>query len=937
MIRLISNSNEDEKIYNTILRSLTRTRTTITTISIVSPEPLTFQHTRPLLWTSPEKLRPWHQSHEAMTYKFTVPSELAQDQEKDSEARILLGDDVFEEFPALRYCIENLPEHVRLVESTNIPFHRSFAAFLHSKFGTNWIDSFWAIRDPEQAYGRQHAVHFASALGLQPEIKSLLASGISVDDRDQYGNTALDVATSTGIVDTIRLLYEIGRANVHARQMASLDRPDPILQQHNNVLHTAVWYGHKDATVYLLKAGAETLVPDLKGLTVLDIAVEAGNSPLVKLLVDKPSTLGVVHFAAKRGRLETLKLLIEKENVDPCIKAWQGDTPLHVAAQHNQVACVQYLAPITPEHVYNRDGLHAFHVAAKSGTSEVLEVFISRQLSDINAVDRNGRSALYHACLAGKAAAVACLTRMGIDTTLVDTKGYTALELLLTGEQMECSDQQRREVMMVFQDPRTREKRPTKGGNLLHVAFEASPPKRYVYRRESMQPEEHGVIEILLEWGLDPCETNSSGSTALHLAAVWGDKRFLRLSELCDCVNIQDHLGQTPLHVLLSTNSSRVSPADIKILLDKGTNLELRDHKGRTAVHHAMHQPKEVFDSIIGQGKAVNLQDDEGRTPLHILVDDSARDILSLSKLLGLIERGADIHITNKHKKTALDTYIWNLMKDARCVGHDNILTTFAKHNCGLGDYSKAMRVTLLGKLVIKRAVDDGSLVLASLRPVTLDVPPEASADSPIDVTGIDPELLFKDVSENGKAEILRFLISNGASDDQILPFFQLLDETYLPSIQMRRSERFMGEWRLTVRRAAERGHASTVALIRDAVLKAVVTDDLPALRSFVEDFGWSAEVVDPGNRTMLSLAAERGNTDMIRYLLRKNVPTELLDIFERTALYWAAKSGQLDVVKILVEHGATPTKHAVDVGAIYGHEAITEYLQEYATSSNRN
>ncbi|RYP53829.1 hypothetical protein DL768_001280 [Monosporascus sp. mg162] len=309
--------------------SRTRTRTpmaTMPTLIGVPPEPLTLQYPSPCSSISPERWRSWHQSHEAMAYKFTLPSELARDQDKDSEARILLGDDVFEEFPALRYCIENLPEHVRLVESSNIPFHKSFAAFLHSKLGANWIDSFWAIRDPEQAYGRQPAAHFASALGLEPEIKSLLASGISVDDRDQYGNTALDVATSTGIVDTIRLLYEIGQADIHARQMASFDPQDPIFQRYNNVLHTAVWYGHKDATVYLLGAGAKMLVPDLKGLTALDIAVNSGNSPFVKLLVDKPSTLDVVHFAAKRGRLETLKWLIERENVDPCIKGWQGDT-----------------------------------------------------------------------------------------------------------------------------------------------------------------------------------------------------------------------------------------------------------------------------------------------------------------------------------------------------------------------------------------------------------------------------------------------------------------------------------------------------------------------------------------------------------------------------------------------------------------------------------
>ncbi|RYP53828.1 hypothetical protein DL768_001279 [Monosporascus sp. mg162] len=351
-----------------------------------------------------------------------------------------------------------------------------------------------------------------------------------------------------------------------------------------------------------------------------------------------------------------------------------------------------------------------------------------------------------------------------------------------------------------------------------------------------------------------------------------------------------------------------------------------------------MHQPKDVFDEVIRQGKAVNLQDNEGRTPLHILMDSSTWNVPSLSKLLSLIEGGADIQITDKHERTPLDTYIWRITEKygKYRVGHDKILTTFAKHGCGLGDYSRDMRVTLLRELVIGSAVDDGSLVLASLRPVPPDVPPEASANSSIGVTGIDPGLLFKDVSEDEKTEILRFLVSNGASDDQILPFFKLLNETYLPSIQTKRSERFKGEWRLTVRRAAERDYASTVAFMRDAVLEAVVTDDLLALRMFVEDFGASAEVMDPRNRTVLSLAAERGNTDMIRYLLGRNVSTESLDNFGRTALYWAARSGQLDVVKVLAEHGATLTDFAVEVGAVYGHEATTGYLREYARRRNR-
>ncbi|TKA44802.1 hypothetical protein B0A49_13822, partial [Cryomyces minteri] len=302
-------------------------------------------------------------SHEAKAYNFSLPPNTTWGGEQDLKRHTSLGDDVFEEFPALGYCIDALPEHVRLVESSNIPFHRSFAAALSSNLGANWINRFWAIRDPGQVYDRQPALHFASALGLEPEIKSMLASRISPNTRDQYGNTALDVATSTGIVDIIRLLYEVGRADLHTRQMASINPAEA--GRLNNVLHTAVWYGHKDATEYLLMAGAKPNVPDLSGCTALDIAVDARNSALITLLVDKPTTLDVVHFAAQRGRLETLKWLIEKEDANPCIKKQDGNTPLHTAAQYNQAACVQYLAPMTlPEHARNEKGLSAFLLAA---------------------------------------------------------------------------------------------------------------------------------------------------------------------------------------------------------------------------------------------------------------------------------------------------------------------------------------------------------------------------------------------------------------------------------------------------------------------------------------------------------------------------------------------------------------------------------------------
>ncbi len=483
--------------------------------------------------------------HETEQHNFTLHRELlrtASDNPiKDATWRQRF-DGAIKQFPALRYCIENLPEHARLVDPFNVPFHRSLAAFLDSRFGMDWIAGFWAVRDPGQEYGKQPAIHFASALGLRPEIKSLLASGGGVHKRDQYGNTALDVATRTSDVDTMRMLYKTGNADLQARQMISAMPHDPESQHASNILHTAAWYGHKDATMYLLAAGLKPLVLDNDGLTALDIAVNARNGPLVKVLMHKPSMRDVASFAAQRGRLETLQWLVEEEQID---LLQFGTVALEGAIQHDQHSCAQYLSATIP----SGDG-HAYRSAAKHGKIAVLEDMITRRVVDINVVDHEGRGALHYACLQGQVAAVPFLIRAGIDTALADKTGYTALELLVTGTAtMACSHQEQADMVAAFEDPHVQRRRPTKGGNLLHLALE-------LHRGNDR------LIKVLLDWGLDPLERDLSGRTILHAAATQCNPLLPKVLSICDLATAQDHLGQTPPHTALGSERYWI-PTDI--------------------------------------------------------------------------------------------------------------------------------------------------------------------------------------------------------------------------------------------------------------------------------------------------------------------------------------------------------------------------------------
>ncbi|KAL1490310.1 hypothetical protein ABEB36_013026 [Hypothenemus hampei] len=66
-----------------------------------------------------------------------------------------------------------------------------------------------------------------------------------------------------------------------------------------------------------------------------------------------------------------------------------------------------------------------------------------------------------------------------------------------------------------------------------------------------------------------------------------------------------------------------------------------------------------------------------------------------------------------------------------------------------------------------------------------------------------------------------------------------------------------------------------------------------------------NVNVTDKNGKTVLHLAAEYGNYDMVQFLVAKGVNVNAIDINGKTVLYWAAKSGNLNVVEFLLVKGA--------------------------------
>jgi ankyrin repeat protein len=110
-------------------------------------------------------------------------------------------------------------------------------------------------------------------------------------------------------------------------------------------------------------------------------------------------------------------------------------------------------------------------------------------------------------------------------------------------------------------------------------------------------------VADLLDTGVDVNARTSNGSYALNNAAVENQVEVMRiLLERGADPNVQNSQGDTPL--ICATKFSGGRPATVKMLVEAGTDLALRDDKGRTALDYA--KAKDQQDAIALLEKSAN-------------------------------------------------------------------------------------------------------------------------------------------------------------------------------------------------------------------------------------------------------------------------------------------------------------------------------------------
>jgi ankyrin repeat protein len=252
----------------------------------------------------------------------------------------------------------------------------------------------------------------------------LFAAGTQINTKAATGRTALHVAVIGDHLDIIRFLIEKG-AEVNARDMEGASPRDD-----------AVWRGYLDATAILLAHGARLNEAETQtGATPINEAAYRGNTPLVRYLLQFNPDLGIpdkrghtpLENAIQMGKADSALLLLEAEAKDQKTSQF-FEKVMSAAIKKDESAVVDAL--LRHGALANRtlpSGPTPLDTAASAGAVTVVRVLLSNG-ADPNRSGRNGTSPLEDASLKGFNTIVGMLLDHGALVNQVNSgSGTTAL------------------------------------------------------------------------------------------------------------------------------------------------------------------------------------------------------------------------------------------------------------------------------------------------------------------------------------------------------------------------------------------------------------------------------------------------------------------------------------------------------------------------------
>ena len=533
--------------------------------------------------------------------------------------------------------------------NASIRGHEDILKFLIGKISRSSYDYIW---DP-------NLICQAAELGYEAQAEIFIAAGAVVNVMHN-DTTPLQYAARQGHARIVHLLLSHSAdPNFETR----IDSPKPLL--------TAAHRGYSIVVRLLLKSNANSGCDDEEGHTPLHLAARGGYEDIIELLLHhganptKEDHRGqtALHLACLNGHSKVVKYIIDASQgstMDALDR--DGYTPLRIASREGHVSTVETLLdngakPDLPG-FDKHTPLYSAVVNGHEATARILLARMNRQLH-VNDMTEVLIEAAMHGWLQICRKCASVMADQGADATI--EKKCTVFDHTLEYETDEIAQiilctlfrtDLEEDVGEMLLDSAVLAGR----GQIVRILLDwGVQPHGKNFRNQTLVSQlagldastftdNHGdVVETLLEAGLVTDDTDRSGKSALHHAAMSGNLKLIKLLlEYKADARIRDKYSRLPIHYSSNRETSQ-------FFIDLGIDPQDCDEDGSTPFHVAAKYACTDVMTLLWKisPTLVDRRVKNGRPPLHLAYyqEESVRWLLA---------HGAEINAKDKSGDTVL-------------------------------------------------------------------------------------------------------------------------------------------------------------------------------------------------------------------------------------------------------------------------------------------